>query len=130
MRSWMLALSAVVLLGATLLGHHSFSEYYLESDTIEVEGEIVEFQYKNPHSWVHIMAEEPFGGRKLYAAEWASVSRLEREGITARTLKVGDIVRIWASPNRRPTDNRIRLKRIERRSDRWSWGQQNRREER
>lgn len=130
MRSWMLALSAVVLLGAPLLGHHSFSEYYLESDTIEVEGEIVEFQFKNPHSWVHIMAEEPFGGRKHYAAEWASVSRLEREGITARTLKVGDIVRIWASPNRRPTDNRIRLKRIERRSDRWSWGQQNRREDR
>jgi len=35
-------------------------------------------------------------------------------------------VRIWASPNRNPNDNRIRLKRIERRSDHWKWGGQNR----
>ena len=52
------------------------------------------------------------------------MSRLERDGITARTLKAGDIVRIWASPSRNPNDNRIHLKRIERRSDRWKWGGQ------
>ena len=87
----------------------------IESNTIEVEGEVVEFQYKNPHCWIHVMAQETFGGRKdLHATEWASVSRLEREGITAKTLRPGDVVRIWASPNRNPNDNRIRLKRIER----------------
>jgi hypothetical protein len=126
-RSWWLVLGGVVILCAPVLGHHSFSEYYIEADTIEVEGEVVEFQFRNPHSWIHVMAQEAFGGRpKQYAAEWASVSRLERDGITARTLKPGDIVRIWASPNRNPNDNRIRLKRIERRSDRWKWGGQNR----
>ena len=70
------------------------------------------------------MGQEPLGKPKPYAAEWASVSRLERDGITARTLKAGDIVRIWASPSRNPNDNRIHLKRIERRSDRWKWGGQ------
>ena len=114
---------ALVALGAPALAHHSFAEYYLENDTIEVEGEVIEFQYKNPHSWVHVMGQEGFGGRKPFAAEWASVSRLEREGINARTLRRGDVVRIWASPNRNPNDSRIRLKRIERRADRWSWGQ-------
>jgi Family of unknown function (DUF6152) len=127
MRTWVLVVSGVVVLCAPVLGHHSLSEYYIEADTIEVEGEVVEFQFRNPHSWVHIMGQEVFGQPKPYAAEWASVSRLERDGITARTLKRGDIVRIWASPNRNPNDNRIRLKRIERRSDRWKWGgQQNR----
>jgi hypothetical protein len=58
------------------------------------------------------------------------VSRLERDGINARTLKPGDIVRIWASPNRNPNDSRIRLKRIERRADRWKWGGQNRNDNR
>jgi hypothetical protein len=122
-RTWVLVVVGVAAWCATALGHHSFAEYYLESDTIEVEGEVVEFQYKNPHAWVHVMGHEVFGGRKPYAAEWASVSRLERDGINARTLRVGDSVRIWASPNRNPNDNRIRLKRIERRADRWSWGQ-------
>lgn len=124
MRTGLLVLMGVAVLCARAQGHHSFAEYYLESDTIEVEGEVLEFQYKNPHSWVHIMGQESFGGRKPFAAEWASVSRLERDGINAKTLRPGDVVRIWASPNRNPNDNRIRLKRIERRSDRWNWGQQ------
>jgi hypothetical protein len=123
MRMWLLVIAGVTALCAPAHGHHSLSEYYLESDTIEIEGEVLEFQYKNPHAWVHVMGQEPFGGRKPYAAEWVSVSRLERDGINARTLRTGDVVRIWASPNRNPNDNRIRLKRIERRADRWSWGQ-------
>jgi hypothetical protein len=123
-RSWLVVLGGVLVLCAPVLGHHSLSEYYIEADTIEVEGDVVEFQFRNPHSWVHIMGQDTFGKPKPYAAEWASVSRLERDGITARTLKPGDIVRIWASPSRNPNDNRIRLKRIERRSDRWKWGGQ------
>ena len=125
MRMWLLVAIGVAALCAPAQGHHSFAEYYLESDTIEVEGEVIEFQYKNPHSWIQIMGQETFGGRKPYAAEWASVSRLERDGINGKTLRPGDVVRIWASPNRNPNDNRIRLKRIERRADRWTWGGQN-----
>lgn len=122
--SWcVLVISGVVILCAPLHGHHSFATYYIEEDTIEVEGDILEFRSKNPHSWIHIMGEDVFGKQKPYAAEWAGVSRLERDGITARTLRPGDSVRIWASPNRNPSDNRIRLKRIERRSDGWRWGQ-------
>lgn len=121
-----LVVSGVTFLCGPLAAHHSLTEYYLETDTIEIEGEVLEFQYKNPHSWVHVLARDPFGSGKQYAAEWASVSRLERDGINARTLRAGDVVRIWASPSRNPNDNRIRLKRIERRSDRWKWGGQNR----
>ena len=124
----MLAL-AVVLGGVPLLAHHSFATLYLEQDTIEVEGDVIEFQYQNPHAWVHILGRDPFGRERHYAAEWASRSRLERDGIKKDTLRAGDTVRIWASPNRNPTDDRIRLKRIERRRDRWQWGQQNRQEE-
>ena len=123
---WALVLGGVAFLCAPLMGHHSFGDYYLEADTIEVEGDIIEFQYKNPHSWIHVMVQEPFSQPKAYAAEWVSVSRLERDGITKNTLQVGDNVRIWGSPARNPKDNRIHLKRIERRSDGWRWGQERR----
>jgi hypothetical protein len=122
-RLWILVFVGLLSLGTPLTAHHSFSAYYLEEDTIEIEGEIIEFQYRNPHSWVHVKARDVFGREAIYSAEWASVSRLEREDINARTLRQGDSVRIWASPNRNPSDKRIRLKRIERRSDHWSWGQ-------
>ena len=117
-----LAVTAAFTPSARLSAHHSFADYYIEADTIEVEGEVIEFQYKNPHSWIHVQGRDGFGTEKLYAAEWASVSRLDRDGITKDFFKVGDRVRIWASPNRNPNDNRIRLKRIERRSDKWKWG--------
>lgn len=116
-------LAAVAIMACVpLLAHHSYGAIYLEDDTIELEGEVVEFQYKNPHSWVFILADQPFNSGKPYAAEWASTSRLDRDNITRNTLRVGDRVRIWASPNRDPKDNRVHLKRIERPADRWKWG--------
>ena len=120
----------LVVAAAPLLAHHSFSEYYVEQDTIEVEGVVVEFQLQNPHAWVHIMSEDSFGRQRRYAAEWASRSRLQDDGIKRDTLREGDRVRIWASPNRNPNDGRIRLKRIERPRDGWQWGQPSRQGER
>jgi hypothetical protein len=126
-RLWLtLVASGVASAWAPALGHHTYATFYLESDTIEIEGDILEFQYKNPHAWVHVLGEAPFGGQKAYAAEWVGTSQLERDGITKNTLRAGDTVRIWAAPNRNPSDNRVHLRRIERRSDKWRWGRENR----
>jgi hypothetical protein len=117
---------AVTGCGVPLVAHHSFASYYLEQDTVEVEGDVVQFEYKNPHAWLYVLGQEPFGKPKTYAAEWASRTQLEKDGITKQTIRNGDVVRIWASPNRDPNDNRIRLKRIERRADGFRWGQNRR----
>jgi hypothetical protein len=126
-------LAALVLLlpaATTVAGaHHTFTTFYLEDDLIEIEGVIVEFQYRNPHSWVFVDGQERSGRPQIYAAEWVGTSRLERDGIRANTLRQGDSVRIWASPNRNPTDNRVHLKRIQRR-DGWQWGSTTSRERR
>jgi hypothetical protein len=119
-----LAVAAVValLVGAAGRAHHSFGAVYLENDSVEIDGTIVEFQYKNPHAWVHVRGAERsgLGEEAIYAAEWVSTSQLEREGIEKTTLKPGDRVRIWGSPSKNPADKRMHLKRIER-SDGWEW---------
>jgi uncharacterized protein DUF6152 len=118
-----LAAGGVILMpSARALAHHSFAVVYLEQDTIEIEGDVVEFQYRNPHAWIFVQGTEKGGlGEKIYAAEWVSVSQLDRAGIPKNFFKPGDQLRIWASPNKNPTDNRVRLKRMERRSDGWKW---------
>jgi hypothetical protein len=121
-RALPLVVLAAVAPQVALLAHHSFAVFYLEADTIEVEGDVVEFQYKNPHAWIFVQGHEGFGRDKIYAAEWTSVSQLERMGISKTFFHIGDSVHIWASPSRDPNDNRVRLKRIERRSDGWKWG--------
>jgi uncharacterized protein DUF6152 len=104
------------------LAHHSFSVVYLEQDTIEIEGDVVEFQYKNPHAWVFVQGRERGAFQeRIYAAEWVSTSQLDRNGIDKKWFRPGDGVRVWASPNKNPTDNRVRLKRIERKADGWKW---------
>jgi hypothetical protein len=101
--------------------HHSYGAIYLEQDSVEIEGRIVEFQYRNPHSFINVAGQEKgFGPEKLYAGEWVSTSQLERAGISKTTLQPGDAVRIWGSPAKDPKDNRIHVKRIER-SDGWAW---------
>ena len=115
--------SLLILRGTSAQAHHSFAVVYLEQDTIEIEGEVVEFQYNNPHAWVMVQGSEKggIGGPKTYAAEWVSVSQLDRMEIDKKFFKIGDPVRVWASPNKNPLDNRVRLKRIERTSDGWKW---------
>lgn len=107
---------------AAVAAHHSFGAVYLESDSIEVDGTIVEFQYKNPHSWVHVRGSERggLGDEHTYSAEWVSTSQLENEGITKTTLRPGDRVRIWGAPSKNPSEYRMHLKRMER-SDGWQW---------
>ena len=65
---------AFVLRGTPALAHHSFAVSYLEQDSIEIEGEVVEFQYKNPHAFIMVEGTEKagIGGPKIYAAEWVS----------------------------------------------------------
>jgi len=123
------ALVALVSLAPWVAAHHNFATLYFEDETIELEGQVVEFQYRNPHSWVYVNAPDSFGRMQNYAAEWTGRAGLERSGVTKDTLKVGDRVRVWAAPNRNPTDFRVHLKRIERPRDGWSW-RQGRREER
>ena len=122
-RTSILVLVAGALLGASIpvQAHHSFAGYYLEKDTIEIEGDVVQFQYKNPHSYLFVEAQDAFGQRHVYAAEWTAVSRLEEDGITDKTLKPGEHVRIWGSPGRNVNEYRIRLKRI-RFSNGRTWG--------
>ena len=114
MSRWTLAfgVASLLALGVPASAHHSFAAVYLESDTVEIDGEVLEFQYKNPHSFIQIDATDAFGRRAVYAAEWGSVPALERQGISRGTLKVGDRVRVWGSPAKNPADNRIRLKKI------------------
>ena len=121
MRTRLWVLVALVSLGTGVAAHHSFAGLYFEDETIEVEGQIVEFQYRNPHSWVFLNAPDSFGRMQTYAAERTGRAGLERSGVTKDTLRVGDRVRVWAAPNRNPTDLRVHLKRIERPRDGWSW---------
>jgi hypothetical protein len=53
----------LVAAGMTARAHHSFAATYEESKTVKIEGKLVQFMFRNPHSFVHIMPGRNSGGR-------------------------------------------------------------------
>ena len=101
--------------------HHSFPATYRSDQEVILEGELVAFMYRNPHSLVHLKVTDEGGETKRWAIEWASPSFLGGRGITRTTFKPGDRVIVTGNPGRNPEDYRARLTRIERLSDGLTW---------
>jgi len=114
-------LCAVACTGAAVSAHHSFSTYYFEDQSVTLEGDVAEFEFRAPHAWVRFNVPDGQGRTSVYGAEWANPSRLSRDGVTKDSLKPGDVVKITGSPGRKDADRVMHLKRIERPSDGWSW---------
>jgi len=114
-------LIGAVSAGVPLSAHHSFPAHYLEQQTVTVEGDLVEFEYRSPHAWVHVMARDRNGQMQKFSAEWAGPARLGQRGITAETLRPGDHVIITGAPGRNASERRVHLKSIERPVDGWAW---------
>ena len=124
-RSIVLLIAAAMLIsisGSQLSAHHSFAATYFEDKQEKVEGELVQFLFRNPHSFVHLEVKEPNGQLVRYAVEWGGGGQLGRQGVTRDTLKVGDHVIIIGNPGRNPEDHRLRLVRLQRPSDGYTWG--------
>ena len=109
-------------LGAHAYAHHSFAATYLEDQTVSVEGELVQFLFRNPHSFVHVMVKEKDGTMTRYAVEWGGTNQLGGTGVTRETLKPGDFVVISGSPGRNPADHRLRMVTLRRPKDGFGWG--------
>ncbi|HEY7447018.1 MAG TPA: DUF6152 family protein, partial [Vicinamibacterales bacterium] len=61
-RKVLVLLMAVALLaGVRTYAHHSFAATYFEDKKVTIEGELVQFLYRNPHSFVHVMAPDEKG---------------------------------------------------------------------
>jgi hypothetical protein len=104
-----------------LVAHHSFAATYVEDKQQTIEGELVQFVFRNPHSFVHVEVADPAGEKIRYAVEWASGSTLNGQGITRETLKFGDHVVVVGQPGRNDEDHRMRMRSITRPADGWKW---------
>ena len=124
MKRYLVAPFVIVLLGfaAQALAHHSFAATYVEDQSVTIEGQLVQFLLRNPHSFVHVMVKEKDGTTNRYVVEWGSPAQLGGQGVTRDTLKPGDFVVISGNPGRDPADHRVRLLQFKRPKDGWAWG--------
>jgi hypothetical protein len=113
----------LLLAAAPLFAHHSIPAHYFMEQSVHLEGEVIEFAYANPHSFVHLSVQGPVTGQLVkWEVEWAPVRRLEARGVNKDSLKPGDRVIVDGYPSRDHLDHRLFLRGIVRPSDGWKSG--------
>ena len=118
----LLVVAAALLSGMTAYAHHSQAAQYDTTKQVKIEGTLVQFQYRNPHSFVHVEAPDDKGVVQRWSIEWGGAGQLTGQGVDRNTLKYGDIVAITANPSRTPNDHKLHMVTLKRNSDGFGWG--------
>jgi Family of unknown function (DUF6152) len=111
-----------LVVGTAAYAHHSYSATYDVNKEIKLDGKLVQFIYRNPHSFVHLQAPDENGVEQRWAVEWSGGGQLANQGVTRESLKVGDEVIIIGRPSRVPGEYRALMVKLTRPSDGFTWG--------
>src|SRR6185436_1971438 len=92
------ALAVVVVFAFQAQAHHSFAMFDHDK-MITVSGTLKEFEYTNPHCWLHVNVVDAATGKTLdWAFEMGSVGQVNQQGWKADTVKPGDKITISGHP--------------------------------
>ena len=102
---WISSCAAVVVLGLVITGlpaeaHHSSEPFYDDTKDVEIVGTVARFNFRNPHSFLFIMAENEAGEIVEWEVEMGAAVSMSRRGWNPETIKAGDPIRAVGNPSR------------------------------
>jgi len=86
------AAAAGLASGGAAYAHHSFAAEFDRDKPIKLSGQVVKFEWVNPHSWIHI--KTPDG--KVWRVEGGAPSALLRRGWNRNSLPAGTKIIVQA----------------------------------
>ena len=85
--------------GGFALAHHSFAMF--DSDNpIEIVGEVQEFRFTSPHTFIILRVKGKDGNVTVWSLEGGSPSALVRDGWSSKSINPGDALAIRVDPLR------------------------------
>jgi hypothetical protein len=96
-RAWPLFGLVSVLPAA--VAHHS-SAMFDRSQTLVLEGTVVEYQFTNPHTWIEVLVENDDGSTTQWSVEASGRRPMVAMGLPPARLQAGDEVTVRAHPLR------------------------------
>jgi hypothetical protein len=93
MRGVASALLVLAAIPSAAAAHHSFFGRFETQTLVELEGEVTEVLWRNPHAYFSLRADGV-----VWEIETSSLTVLKRMGIDEGTIRVGDRIRIAANP--------------------------------
>jgi hypothetical protein len=92
-------LVALYLAVTPAIAHHSFAMFDRQKPLV-LEGQVLQFQWTNPHVWIEMSVPDGHGGAAKWSVECTSVNMLRRQGWNHTTLGRGDRVKLRLYPLR------------------------------
>ena len=122
MRRLILLVFGVLAAATSAIAHHSYGATYDMNKEVKLEGKLVQFVYRNPHSFVTLQAPDASGAQQRWAVEWSGTGQLGGQGVTRESLRAGDQIVIVGRPSRVTGEYRLLMVSLKRPSDGFSWG--------
>ena len=100
--------SLQLIVGLTITGfapvvsaHHGFAPHFYQDRLIRIEGTIKQFDFMNPHSFLHIESVNDAGETVVYVCDMQAKTQLVRRGMDENLFKVGKKIIVDGFPARR-----------------------------
>ena len=87
---------ALVLGSASVAAHHAFSAEFDANQAVTLTGTVTSVEWRSPHVWFYVDVKGDGGTASNWGFELGSPNLLLRNGWTATSMKVGDVVKVDA----------------------------------
>ena len=90
---------ALSLFAVPAFGHHSYAMFD-QTQLLNFKGTVTDFEWVNPHSWLHVSITNESGTSETWSFETSSPGGLSREGWRADSVAAGDAIEVEFHPLR------------------------------
>ena len=97
MTGWRAGLIGAVVVaswGGAALAHHSFAAEFDQNKRVTLQGQVVKFEWVNPHSWLYFDVKAPDGSVTNWGVEFGAPNQLATIGLKKGDVTPGTVVHI------------------------------------
>lgn len=89
--------AGLFMVSSPALAHHSTAEYDMSQVTV-VKGSVTQFEWTNPHAYIHVESKDDKGKVEKWAGELGSLGMLSRVNWNRDSVKPGDQITMYGNP--------------------------------
>ena len=86
-----------LMLPAPVFAHHSYA-LFDSSKTVTLQGTVKEFEWTNPHSWIHLIVVDANNQPEEWLIELPAAASLARDGWNKNFVKPGEHLSMRINP--------------------------------